>query len=269
MTHRLISAKTAKYLRGEAVLACPPQARQRRDAQINEFAGHVVLMTGSPSVFDPRACIQRDLSQVRAELEHFDWSSNQWHVLDRTGKPKDSLSPEEMAARYRPCPLDPFMYVPIEADLVEIEARVHGYEAFFVAAGVPADDPIALFRGLLRADDAGHPQMPADASLFIQAVPLLRGGAAPWVRHHLWQLEILWRLLRPSVTEEAAYADMRATADLLDHRDHVRHDEDHATAVSRAANSATIGLLEIYNRGGSKPSLVPPRVSWDQSLRTP
>lgn len=269
MTDRLNTVKTAKYLRGEAVIACPPQRREQRDAKINEFADHIVLMAGSPSVFDPRACIEHDLPRVRAELERLDWNSNRWHVLDRKGAPKDSLAPEEMAIRYRPCPLDPFMFAPAEAELIEIEARVRGYEPFFSSNGIPAQDPLALFDGLIRADDLGHPQMPADVSLFIQVVSLLRSGDAPWAKHHLWQLEVLWRLLRTAVTEESAFADMRATVDLLDHREHVRSDEDQASAVSRAANSATIALLEIYNRGGSKPSLVPPRASWRQEPAQP
>jgi hypothetical protein len=221
------------------------------------------MMARSPSVFDPRACIDGELPRVRGELDRLDWNSDLWHVLDRRGTPKESLTPPEMAARYRPCPLDPFMYAPIEPELIEVEARLEGYDVFFATDGVRVEDPLALFRGLLRADELGRPQMPADAPLSVQSVPLLRGGEAPWARRHLLHLEMLWRLLRSRVDTDGAFADMKATAELLDGPNQIRIIEGDASAMTHALTWSVIAMLEIQERGGTRPALVPPRPFWD------
>lgn len=262
MTRGLISTRTANYARGAAVYACPPPSRHARDARIDDFASHVTLLTRSPSVFEPRACLDGELPPVRAEIERLDWNSGLWHVFDDKGFHKESITAETMNERYRGCPLDPFLFAPTGAPMVEVEARLEGYEGFFVAKDLRIEDPIAFFRGTIRLDESGRPRLPADAPLFVQAVPLLRSGDAPWARHHGFHLELMWRLLRSTVAAEGAWADMKVTADLLDYPNHIRVIDEHASAMASAFTSAVIAIMEIKTGGGTKPALVPPRPSW-------
>jgi hypothetical protein len=263
MSERLVSSWKAPYVRGEAVYACPPPARHARNARLEQFASHVTLMARSPSVFEPRACLDGELPPVRSVVERLDWNAGRWEVLDRRGMWLETIPAEEMLARYVPCPLDPFMFAPADAVPIEVEARIEEYDGFFVADGKRIEDPLKFFRGLIRVDAEGKARTPADAPLFVQSIPILRGGDAGWVRSHLMQVELIWRLLRSSVSERGAWADMKVAADLMDHPNQVRMLEEHASAMTSAFTSAMIAILEIKERGGVRPALVPPRPSWD------
>lgn len=203
-----------------------------------------------------------ELPPVRAAAERLDWNSGLWHVFDHRGLPKESITPEVMHERYRACLPDPFLFAPANAPRLEVEARVDGYEGHFIADGAIIEDPITFFRGSIRLDEMGRPRLPADAPLFVQAVPLLRNDDAPWARQHRFHLDLLWRLLRSSVSPEGTWADMKVTADLMDYPNHMRLIEDHASAMASAFISAAVAMMEIKARKGMKPALVPPRPAW-------
>ena len=158
---------SAFYRHARTIFALSGTSQKRLD----DFASHVTLMTRSPSLFDPGACIEGDRTPVRTQVESVDWTDGRWHTFDLQGSYAGTMSEDEMRTGYRRFVNDPFMFASVAGGTVEVVAEPEGtdYDMAFTVNGERIEDPAAALRGLVRLDDAGTMCVPAGLALFIQA----------------------------------------------------------------------------------------------------
>lgn len=250
------TVRTARYAKAECVFACPPARSPGDDA----FVSFLTLSTGIPSVFAPQAPAKPVAVDILGEVAARDPSL--WHLFDRRGRHRASLSPADMTKRYEILPNGLFfMAAPRELAGFDVEAVLEGHEGTFRAGGPLSRAPTDVFGGLVRLDGSDRPICPADLPLSLQTAVLIgRDGTALTHRFHV---EMLWHLMRRGViSSHRAWADMKATADLIG-RPSLVTAPGGADPVAVAAVTARAALIEVEGRA-VVPPLVPPPPAWER-----